>query len=383
MVVELSFPHHTYQNALDDGEHQFIGADEAQGVLDPTSVDLAGERQALRDAHVRRIILIHGTFAGNDIIGVMRELERILPHAADSLRELGKRLFDQSMGQVGNYTESFVQTLSQILNPDEDEPIIDVRRHLWSGENHHVGRASGAINLLDGLLQESWEPKDRVLVWAHSHGGNLMALLSNLLGSNSQAIETFFQATHSHYHDPLLHKTDLPAWDRSRTRLLAGDVRTSLPAIDVVTFGTPPRYRWDTTACPHLLHFVQHRSLDAAHPLKAVLPRSIRELSTAAGGDYLQHMGIGGTDFLHSMLAWRSWCAERRLRRILEPGTRRRDLPSHLKRGYRLQLEGKTYLVDYPEEPGKWNQALLGHGIYTRAEWIPFHLRQIIASLYA
>ena len=382
-MLEFPFPHHNYQQRLDEGEYEFISADQATGVEDLAAVDIANAAQTLRDANVRQLMVIHGTFAGNDILGLMRELNRVLPDAADALKSLSKSLFDQVAGEVGNYTEQFASKLAEIINRDGGQDQIVVTRFSWSGENHHLGRAGGALALLDQLLSTRWKPDERLMVWAHSHGGNLLALLTNLVGSSPNAVQTFFTATHSHYSDPVLERLDLPLWERMRKALLAGDIQERLPAVDIATFGTPLRYRWNRTVCPHLLHFVQHRSLDADNPIKACLPTSMEDLSTAAGGDYAQQFGIGGTDFPHSVWAWCSWTSERRLRRMLEPGVRRIDLAKNLQRGHRVSLDGKTLLVDYPDQPGKWNQQLLGHGIYTRHEWIPFHLQQIAKRMHS
>lgn len=387
MTTEQSFPHHNYQYAVDAGEHQFISRTIATGQETVYPLDLVEIGSSLRLCNVKRVVLLHGTFAGNDILGLMRELARVLPGTADSLKSLGKEIVDQIAGEVGNFTSNFADRLHGILNVEGNNTnlnnaSIDVQRFAWSGENHHVGRAGGALSLLDQLLSESWAPGDRVLLWAHSHGGNLLALLSQLLSGNLPTIRAFFQATRSHYQDPVLGILDLPIWQRMQDALLDPLVCHRLPALDVVTFGTPPRYRWNRSLCRQPLHFVQHRSLDSDSPCKACMPQSIHQLTTAAGGDYVQQLGIGGTDFLHSILAWRSWNSERRLRQILEPGIRRRDLPRNLAKGHRLALDGKTLLVDYPSTPGRWNQSLLGHGIYTRSEWLPFHLRQIVAHFY-
>lgn len=382
MTSELSFPHHNYQYAVDAGKHEFIPASAAAGIDKPDASDVPKIGAALRQAGVSRVMLIHGTFAGDDVLGLMRELRRILPGAADALKSLGKRIFDQVAGDVGNYTEDFASQLALLINDGHETPIA-VNRFLWSGENHHIGRAGGAIRLLDQLLTEYWSPDDRIHVWAHSHGGNLLALLSNLVGGGKEVCEAFFNATQSHYRDPMLGQLVLPAWDRVKTALAQGAVRERLPRIDVVSFGTPPRYRWDHSLCENVLHFVQHRSLDEANPTKACLPSNIQDFASAAGGDYVQQLGIGGTDFLHSVVAFRSWNSERRLRKMLEASVRRRDLPRNLLKGHRISLDGKTLLVDYPNEPANWNQTLLGHGVYTRPEWLPFHLNQIRDRMYA
>ena len=150
----------------------------------------------------------------------------------------------------------------------------------------------------------------------------------------------------------------------------------------MATFGTPPRYRWDEGTYRHLLHFVQHRPLKPEQPARARLPKSVQELLRARGGDYIQHLGIGGTDFYHSIFAWRSWRVERRLRRMFEATIRRRHLPRNLTRGLRVSLDGTTLLVDYPETEERWNQRLIGHAVYTQKEWLPFHLNEITKRFY-
>lgn len=382
MTIEFPFPHHNYQNALDAGDFEFISSDLASGMEDLRAEELKDTARVIQAANVTHVMLIHGTFAGDDVLGLMRELARVLPGPAASLQSLGKRLVDQVAGEIGNYSQAFAEQLAEVLNRGSEREL-EVSRFSWSGENHHLGRAGGALALLDQLLSTSWQPHQRLMIWAHSHGGNLLALLSNLIGCSNVAVEQFFAATQSHYLNPMLGRLDLPLWDRVKRELLKGNVQRRLPALDFITFGTPPRYRWNPDFCGKLVHFVQHRSLDSGCPVRALLPTSISQLAAATGGDYVQQLGIGGTDFLHSVLAWRSWNSERRLRRMLEAEVRRRDLPRNLQKGHRVSLDGKTLLVDYPDEPSKWNQVLLGHGIYTRPEWIPFHLRQIAQRVYA
>lgn len=379
-MSELTFPHHNYQYPIDQGEHEFMRSDEAEGIENPRPEHIPAVGEKLRMAGVAKIVLIHGTFAGKDILGLMRELARILPGAAESLKALHKKIFDQLAGNVGNYTARFAQDLSLLINDGQDTKI-PVMRFLWSGENHHIGRASGAITLIHELLQESWKRDQRILLIAHSHGGNLAALLLNLLHAERETVEHFFEITQSHYRDRLLGRFTLPVWQEVRDLFKVGEVQDRIPTLDVATFGTPPRYRWAVNDLK-LLHFVQHRIQDTENPTRACLPSTISDLAQAAGGDYIQQMGIGGTDFFHSIVAWQSWRSERLLREMLEANVRRRDLPRNLAKGHRLALDGRTLLIDYPAQPKNWNAAVLGHGIYTRPEWLPFHLNQIVQRFY-
>ena len=318
----VRFPHHDYQNDPAQGEFQLIASDNAEP-LETSSLPNIGD--ILRDAGVAEITLIHGTFAGNDAFGILREIARVSPRLAQLTRPVGKRFFDTLAGDVGNYSESFADRLRTLVNENQRSDIL-VRRFAWSGENHHLGRADGVIAFLQQLQQRDWKRCDRVLVLAHSHGGNLMAMLTRLVGASEETREQFFTVTKPHYRKPLLGTIDLPAWAEIRDTL----GQRQLPEIDVVTFGTPLRYRWQRSVAGKLLHFVQHRITEKDEPAKASFPESARELIEARGGDYVQQLGIGGTDFLHSFFALRSWGAERRLREMFESGIRRLDLIGNL-----------------------------------------------------
>ena len=67
------------------------------------------------------------------------------------------------------------------------------------------------------------EGNGRLLVLAHSHGGNLIAMLSQIVGASQSQKEAFFRATRLHYHSPLRSKVDLQDWSHAREILLDGD----------------------------------------------------------------------------------------------------------------------------------------------------------------
>ncbi|QDT04405.1 hypothetical protein K227x_27960 [Rubripirellula lacrimiformis] len=425
-----------------------LAADEPEGDYELLSPE-AGETEnddvpahPLRDAGVGRVLLLHGTFAGDDAMGMIRGLARIAPGSAAWMSELAKRWVDQVIGDVGNFTDAYARSMSIALNrktetappgfrgagasqagafrsmePDAGNlrakrhdhrrlPIV-VERLRWSGENHTLGRAQGALQLFDRLIDSRAAADRRTLILAHSHGGNVMAMLSQLIAADPAARQAFYQQA---FHPQAILRNDRIADETTNDAI--GDTATDpvgnpvhtvwgteehqrrfveldldrLPTIDVATFGVPLRYRWNTTVCGRILHFVQHRSLDAEHETKAVLPQSINDIIAATAGDYAQHVGIAGTDFpalgsglLESVADIRR---NRILRDMFEVKSARSGLIDRLRLGRRRSIDGKTLLVDYPDDRTGRNRKLFGHGIYTNQVWMPFHLRQIADRLY-
>ncbi|MCA9221631.1 MAG: hypothetical protein KDA71_14970, partial [Planctomycetales bacterium] len=134
--------------------------------------------QRLRAAQVRAIYLVHGTFVGTDALGLLAELERVWPSACDLVRRWQKQTLDAVAGDMGNYTQAYADAFSAGINGADAEPHIPVRLFHWSSENHHVARAQAAIEFLRTLVSRPEECDGRVLLWGHSHGGNVFALLT-------------------------------------------------------------------------------------------------------------------------------------------------------------------------------------------------------------
>ena len=377
----MTFRHHDYSSDPAAGNFVIVTPDKAFAVAQPTSNDVAGLAGSLRQHQVAEVILVHGTFAGNDAIGMLREVGRFSTRFADAIRSIGKSTFDTAAGDLGNYSKSFTDCFSKLIN-DGQPSTIPVSRYTWSGENHHLGRADGAIGLIKTILDRGYRRDQRVLCFGHSHGGNVLAMITQLIGASDADRNRFFEITRSYYRNQLTGKIDLPQWESSRQAITNFSRRTQFPHLDVATFGTPLRYRWNVDLNSKLLHFVQHRSLSTQHASMGTMPTCAKDIMQAAGGDYVQQLGICGTDFLQSIFAPRSWIPEQKLARLFEGSQRRRDLAKNLKRGHRVSLDGTTLLIDYPDTPERWNRKLLGHGIYTRQEWLPFHLSEIQQRFY-
>ncbi|MCA9218780.1 MAG: hypothetical protein KDA71_00555, partial [Planctomycetales bacterium] len=140
--------------------------------------------RAYRAADVRAIYLIHGSFVGADALGLFREVARVSSAAAEPLRRLQKQLLDALAKDAGNYTPEFAREFEHAITIDGG-PTVPVRLFHWSSENHHIGRADGAVQLLAAIHDDEAAKTGRVLIWGHSHGGNVLALLTNLLGADT------------------------------------------------------------------------------------------------------------------------------------------------------------------------------------------------------
>lgn len=337
--------------------------------------------RSLRAADVRVIYLVHGSFVGADALGLLREVARVSKAAAEPLRRLQKQFLDAVAKDAGNYTSDFAKEFEDAI-AIEGEPALPVRLFNWSSENHHIGRADGAVRLIAELLDDRAAVAGRALVWGHSHGGNVMALVTNLFGGDAETREQFFHACRSYYRWPGLERVDLPQWTRVRELLEGDSARSRAASLDLVCFGAPVRYGWETNGYAKLLHFIHHRPAPGTDPMAAAFPRDVDEVLTARFGDYVQQFGIAGTNFAPTVWAWRASLADRRLGELLQPGIRARDLLERLKFGTRAHDEGTNLLVDYGLPKENVGQHHVGHAVYTRADWLLFHAEEVARRFY-
>ncbi|MHC4933340.1 MAG: hypothetical protein ACYTGV_14240, partial [Planctomycetota bacterium] len=330
--------------------------------------------EAYRAAHVSVVYLIHGTFVGSDALGLLGELSRMAPDLGARLRSWQKRAVDRLTGESANYTKEYARAFEEALG-------IPVRLFHWSSENDHLGRSDAAVRLIEELARAEVPRGDRVLLWSHSHGGNVLALVSNLVGGDPMSRGRFFRAARPYYLRPLLGRAAHPVWPRVRGLLNRNELAHL--TLDMVTFGTPVRYGWETRGYGKLLHFINHRPLPGLPEHQARFPPDLKAVREGAGGDHIQQIGIAGTDFPKATFDWRSRRAERRLRELLQPGFRNRDLLARLKAGVRLPEEGTTLLIDYDDTGESLREHVGGHALYTFSRWLPFHAEQVARRLYS
>lgn len=147
------------------------------------------------------MILVHGTFMGDDPFGIADALKSVaesVPWLAGQLNRFAEvsqekmRPFTASVtGDVGNYHEPFRQRFQDLVG---DDPQVELLSPTWSGQNHHLARADLAVRLLHRLLTRPLLADQNVLLWGHSHAGNAFALLTNLLANHQPSVAQFFDA---------------------------------------------------------------------------------------------------------------------------------------------------------------------------------------------
>jgi hypothetical protein len=338
--------------------------------------------EAYRRARVANIYLVHGTFVGPDALGILSKLSRLHPAAGRFFSRINKSLVDRLASDAGNYTDRYARLFESAINAGQASPRIAVKRFNWSSQNNHIARADAAVRLLDELSGLDADHGERAMLWGHSHAGNVFALATNLLAADADSRDAFFEAVGVYYRWPITRWVDIPVWERVR-KLLSGPREGRLaPPLDIATFGTPIRYGWDTDGYAKLLHFVNHHPSPELPPHRTSFPPDPQRVLEAADGDYVQHMGIAGTNLMPTWFSWRSWLADDRLAELLEPGIRRRDLVKRLAAGARVPHEGTTLLVDYGPPNCDIAHHLAGHAVYTRSERLLFHAEEVARRFY-
>jgi hypothetical protein len=376
------FRHQTYTSTypesphylMSPGDYPVFGSDEFRRRMRAVG-------QSLRSAGVAGVYLSHGTFVGSDALGMLSELARILPAAAEAVHRFVPLVVAKLTGEAGNYTAGYARLFESAINAP-GQTRIPVRLFHWSSENHHLGRADGAVRLIDELASGDFQPGQRVLLWGHSHAGNLFALMSNLLAADHEAVERFFEATAIYYRWPVVGVIDIPVWNRVQA-LLHQERPLGPAALDVVTFGTPIRYGWDSDGYSRLLHFVHHRPSEGLPAYRAPFPPRLQRVMHAADGDYVQQLGIAGTNVCPSVFSWRAWLADRRLHRLLQKETSEASPLDRFQAGAIVPQEGTTLLVDYGRQHGSIAQHHAGHAVYTRKQWLLFHAEEVVRQFYS
>ena len=329
----------------------------------------------LKKNNVRQVLLVHGTFAGNDALGLFNWLEPIEEKLTGStfitakLKSQGKSLLDHLAKDIGNYTPEYAEAFSNGL-----DHAITCQLFTWGSGDFHLARLKGAIELAqklaDIIAQNNIQEAERILLLGHSHAGQLFALLTTFL-ENGEKAQLLYEIMDKSDH---LGKKD---------ELLSNLEKIKTTNLDIVTFGTPVRYSWGEYMKYRLMAIVNHRS-----------PVNIDGLLSTRDGDYVQQWGAEGTDVLPPD----EIKLNDELDTILDKG---RDIPAlidsleHKDRKHPHYANGKavseTFLINYKDNASSLLEhldithcvkTLFGHGIYTGTKAMLFNTDIIIENLY-
>jgi hypothetical protein len=317
----------------------------------------------LRASQVKEIILVHGTFVGDDPTGFFSALRHLHPavekYLASRIRRILKKSTDAMFRDNGNFTAKYCEILESALD-------IPSRRFTWTSENHHLGRLVAAASLANTVSSRiatySLTSADRLLLIGHSHAGQLFALLMQLVQK-------------TRLRDQLISVLEevFPNIDQ-----LKADLSTIRDfKLDFVTMGAPVVYSWPQSGNFRVLHLSNHRG-------DTHMAGSLRGILHTRDGDYIQQLGILGTDTIAATPN------ERRLNKILDDifGSGR-DLvtwQANIAKKMRVSPHGQTILVDYRDDSKglpNFTSSLFGHGIYTRYETMLFNVQLISKTFYA
>ncbi len=385
-------------------QHQRLTADEPEApwstITTPFPAQL-GDR-AFKDSIERFISsiqeridslwLVHGTFVGNDALGIFGQIERAIPALGPTLKLLGKNLTDALAGDTGNFSNRFAEQISG---------TVPVNRITWSGENSHSGRCKAAIELLAAMTAQI-ETCPRVLLWGHSHAGNIAALVTNMIGAEPWCRDAFLELTEPLFPASNKQSAEPTALQKVREAFSSGTAQRL--ELDIVNFGTPVSYGWDSGGYRKLMHVVNHHPA-AGQPLWLCPPVKVAgrwlfpNYNSSAGtevavqdstdgsdeqvsGDMIQILGIAGSEFLPWLLDQSTRDCETALQKFIAPGHERGDYIRHASIGSRVANEGISVLVEYDNTNGL-AAATMGHSIYTRTAWLGFHCDLVRKTLYS
>lgn len=341
---------------------------------DAWSQKISGYGDNLKNNNVRQILLVHGTFVGNDALGLFELLRPIYNTLANALRKRAKALINQVLGDVGNFTNEYAKALGIASG-------IDCKLFIWDSGNFHYSRVKGAVKLAHVLANTITENKirdhERILLLGHSHGGQLFALLTTFLADEGQA-QGLYNIMEKH--------KDLK---EDKIKLINDLTIIKKINLDFVTFGTPVRYSWGEYKKSRLMAIVNHRSIVR---LSGVL--STRD------GDYVQQWGVEGSDALP--LPPKIVIANDEFDTVLNKG---RDLSLLRANIVREELRepkyasghsvNESFLVNYKDNAAfpifflnPFNiphcvKTLFGHGVYTKKKAMLFNMKIIVNNWYS
>jgi len=324
---------------------------------------MEGIGASLQAQGVAHIILLHGTFAGDDPLDIFSNTfeqkswqtkwqKIILPFR--HLRHAYRVLKDRVIGNVGNFTPQYCATLEQGL-----QAKIQVHCFHWPSGNHHLARIRGLIHLIDLILSLKVQKTERVLLIGHSHAGQLFAALSQM------------SQRPAHFCKILGQDLGLLSDATEFQRKLEGLMNLNL---DLATWGAAPRYKWHLPAHWSLVHLLNFRKIPPRFP-------NPWKLLTAGYGDSIYLLAGPGSD------TWAPFRRDRKLNRLLDSvfgvGLSLHHWWFSIRTGIKLHNQGRHFFIDYHDAgASRFFKSFLGHGIYTHPGLMLFNFEIMVTGLY-
>jgi len=338
---------------------------------------MAENAAVFKKNNVREIVFVHGTFTGDDALGLFslcKPLTQAFPQArgvVEKIQKYTKRSVDYFSKDLGNFSPEY----KDLFHDAVDDINCDL--FVWSGGNYHLARLKGAVDLIhllaESVVKNKITKKDRILLWGHSHAGQLFAILTLFL-EDADVAKGMYKVVEEHP-------------DLKREQLLEDLLIIDGINLDFVTFGTPVRYHWGKYKYYRLLSIINHRSL--------VQISGLREIKD---GDYVQQWGTAGTDMMPPAGEIK---LNDSLDAILDKGRSMAGLMNRMQRKRRLKaknsdnnLVGHTVLVDYKDNkpdprlfPRKFSfshsiRTQFGHGVYTLKNAMLFNVNLVVEQMY-
>ncbi len=191
MPVDNNFAHQSYDAGVPKASYEILSIEPLPKV---ESDEYHNRMHAVGDiferANVGAIVLVHGTFVGNDPWGLAAMLVGRNRRRYETWCQWQKSVADRVVRDRGNFPAQYVSRLANDLGSSRS---FSVSRFLWSGINNHAGRAFAAVDL-HRYLSDLDLPRDkRIILCGHSHGGNVLALLTNLFVTELSRVVAFLE----------------------------------------------------------------------------------------------------------------------------------------------------------------------------------------------
>ncbi|MEE9337008.1 MAG: hypothetical protein V3U87_02930 [Methylococcaceae bacterium] len=341
------------------------------------TMDQAGH--TLQKSNVRNVIFVHGTFVGDDPLGInwLFDEENVPSWITTQFRKYTKETVDTVFKDLGNFTNRYVDIFSREINTSiETKKSIECFNYLWDGQNNHIGR----LEAIPDLVQKIADSKgNRTLLIGHSHAGQLFALITLFLEQKEKG-------------DVLFEGLEEIISDEKRLNLFRNNLNKIREIdLDIVTLGAPVRYPWGRYEKYQLLNIVNHRS-----------DVYIDGVLYTRDGDYVQHWGIEGTD-IKSAKKYPNLLPK--LDKVLDTGSLDKNSLHSIRSEHKRRVHkdsgkgniGINVFIDYEDEGKRilpipltpwvinkpnFIESGLGHGAYTLEANILRNTKLILENLY-